>query len=162
MAVVHMMIGIQGSGKSSYSRFLEKTRGIKIVSTDLVRQLHPDWAEPLIWPEVYHLCAVELESGRDVIFDATNITPKVRKRFVDEVSKYYQTFDMKGYFFQIPTSTCVERVAKRNNDPGELKLPLEVISSYAEKIIAPTNEEGFIEIITITEEDEMKLYKLVG
>lgn len=162
MGTVHMMIGIQGSGKSSYARFLEKTKGIKIVSTDLVRQLHPDWAEPLIWPEVYHLCGVELENNRDVIFDATNITPKVRKRFVDEVSKYYQNFDMKGYYFCIPTTTCIERVAKRNHDPHELKLPLEVISSYAEKIIEPTLDEGFIEIVKITEDDEAKWYSFVA
>ena len=57
MAKVHLMIGIQGSGKSTFSNQLSKKENIMIVSTDRVRQANPDWPEENIWPEVYRLCA---------------------------------------------------------------------------------------------------------
>ena len=37
---------------------------------------------------VYKRIAELVDEDKDVIYDATNITPKVRKRLVDEVAKY--------------------------------------------------------------------------
>ena len=109
MALVHMMVGIPGSGKSTYSNKLHKEFGYPIVSTDVVRTLHPDWEESLIWPEVYRLCAEYLSNNQDIIYDATNITPKVRNRFCEEVNKIYAKYG-EGVFLnsdgtnQIPDS----------------------------------------------------------
>ena len=149
MARVHMMIGIPGSGKSYYSNLLNKEKGYPIISTDAVRMAHPDWEESLIWPEVYRLCAWHLENGEDVIFDATNITPKVRNRFKDEVDKHFTNYERIAYYFDVDPSVCVERVKIRNTLPNNLFLPPEVITSYGERIVKPTVEEGFIDIIYI-------------
>lgn len=149
MAKVHMMVGIPGSGKSTYSKKLHQECGYPIVSTDVVRTLHPDWDESLIWPEVYRLCAEYLSNNQDIIYDATNITPKVRNRFCDEVNKIYFNYERIAYYFDVPAEICMQRVDKRNKIPGELFLPIEVIASYGEKIIKPTLEEGFLEIINI-------------
>lgn len=157
MATVHMMIGIPGSGKTTYAKALAKTKNYKIVSTDYVRMLHPNWNENLIWPEVYRLCASFLAEDNDIIFDATNITPKVRQRFKDEVLKHYQDFQMKAYFFTTNLQLCMERVEKRNKMDNELFLPIEVIASYSEKIIEPTLDEGFIDIIKIDNSLERRL-----
>ena len=54
-----------------------------------------------------------------------------------------------AYYFITDPNKCVERVAKRNKMPNERFLPLDVIKGYGEKIIAPTIEEGFKEIIVI-------------
>lgn len=149
MATVHMMVGIPGSGKSYYSNYLNKLYGYHIISTDRVRMEHPDWEESLIWPEVYQLVGYYLKNNEDVIFDATNITPKVRNRFKDEVNKHYTSYDMIAYYFDTPVDECVKRVDLRNNLPGNLFLPLDVIKSYGERIIKPTLDEGFKKIIEI-------------
>lgn len=149
MATVHMMIGIQGSGKTTYAKKLANTYHYAIISTDVVRMLHPEWKEELIWPEVYKLCANYLMDGQDIIFDATNITPKVRRRFIDEVSKYTNEFDLKAYYFRTELAICEERVKVRNTLENELYLPVEVIKSYHDRLVEPTLEEGFREIIIV-------------
>ncbi len=152
MAIVHMMVGIQGSGKSTYSRKLNIEFGYPIVSTDIVRKNHPDWEESMIWPEVYRLVANYLKDSQDVIFDATNITPKVRKRFKDEVDKLFNDYNIYAYYFNTPLEVCVDRVSKRNEDKNELYLPPEVISSYYERLVIPTLDEGFIKVIDALKE----------
>lgn len=149
MVRVHMMVGIPGSGKSTYARQLSQEKGYKVVSTDVIRMVHPDWEEPLIWPEVYRLTAEYLKNGTDVIFDATNITPKVRNRFKDEVSKYFNEFEVAAYYFDTLPVICAKRVEMRNKMANELYLPVEVVFSYGEKIVKPTLDEGFIEIINV-------------
>ena len=86
--MIHMMIGIQGSGKTTFAKQLAKELKIKIISTDSVRVNMPGIKEELVWPYVYKQVALAITEGKDVIFDATSITPRVRKRFVDEVEKY--------------------------------------------------------------------------
>lgn len=153
MATVHMMIGIQGSGKTTYAKKLAELYHYEIISTDVVRMLHPDWKEELIWPEVYKLCALNLIDGKDIIFDATNITPKVRKRFIDEVGKYTTNFVLVAYYFTTDLAICEERVSKRNTKENELYLPVEVIKSYHERLVEPTFDEGFINIIRVNNDE---------
>lgn len=162
MATIHLLIGIPGSGKSTYARKLSKEKNIEIVSTDLMRQKHPDWKEEMIWPAVYERCAVVLMSHQDVIFDATNITPKVRKRFVDNINLYYHSdepYQIGAYYFDINPQICQNRVIKRNEDCNELYLPPEVPLSYAEKVIPPSFEENFVFIKTITLDKETSIIK---
>lgn len=150
MAKVHLMIGIQGSGKSTFANKLSNDNNIMIVSTDRVRQLNPTWPEENIWPEVYRLTAELIKKGKDVIFDATNITPKVRERFLnnvlthfDDYSKENLPFEYIGYFFDVDPKICFDRVSKRNSDPNELYLPPEVVFSYYERLVEPTYNEYF-------------------
>lgn len=162
MATVHLLIGIPGSGKSTYAKKLSKDINAYIVSTDLVRQMHRDWEESRIWPEVYSLCAKYLQDNHDVIFDATNVTPRVRERFINNVLACYGLreksalpFTIGAYFFDVDPMICQKRVEKRNEDKNELYLPPEVVLSYGEKIIPPTMDEPFSFIKTITFEEEV-------
>lgn len=144
--MIHLLIGIPGSGKSTFSKELKQEYNCDVVSTDELRNQHPDFDEPKIWELAYSLCREAIKNNKDIIFDATNVTPRVRKRFVDEVSKYGDSFEMTGYYFDTPWQECYERVKIRNTIPGERFLPLEVIESYGSKIIKPTLVEGFKKI----------------
>lgn len=159
MKTIHLMIGIPGCGKSTFSHKLAIDKKIEIVSTDRVRSENPGIKEELVWPMVYEMISNQLNQNNDVIFDATNITPKVRKRLVDNVLLHSQGFEMIAYYFIVDWQICVSRVSIRNNDPNELFLPVEVIKGYYDKIVEPTFEEGFVEINYINEIG--KIYKTI-
>lgn len=149
MATLHMLIGIPGSGKTTYAKILEKEKGYISISSDMIRNINPDWEEAKIFPEVYRLCYQYLKKGQDIILDATNITPKVRKRAIDNIENYDIAFKKIAYFFPVDPNECVRRVELRNSHKGERFIPTDIIVGYGENLIAPTLEEGFEEIIVI-------------
>lgn len=149
MLTVHMLIGIPGSGKTTFANKFSKEKNIPIVSTDVVRKLNPVWDEKNVWPEVYRLCGEHLKNNEDFIFDATNVTPKVRKRFFDQLSVYNVEFDTIAYFFDTDFEVCYERVVARNKNNDEHYIPVDVVASYSQTIIPPTKEEGFKDIIIL-------------
>lgn len=164
MAKVHLMIGIQGSGKSTFASKLSKEENIAIVSTDRVRQLNPNWPEQNIWPEVYRLCAENIKNNCDVIFDATNITPKVRERFLNNVLTHFDNsdianlpFEFVGYFFDVDPKVCCERVKLRNDNPNELYLPPEVVFSYHERLVKPSYDEHFSKIYHVVNNELIEI-----
>ena len=155
MNTIHLMVGIQGSGKSTFSKKLSKELNIIIASTDEVRKQNKGIEEQLVWPLAYKMCADELKNGKDVIFDATSITPKVRARLIDNIKELYDSFEVGCYFFDVNPEICKKRVSIRNNIEGELYLPIEVIDSYHERLIKPTLDEGFKFVKIINEFGEI-------
>ena len=152
MAIVHMLVGIPGSGKSTYCNnvLTKKYPKAVFIASDIVRNNNPTMKEEEIWPEIYRLCHKALSEGLDIIYDATNITPNVRNRFFSKLAERGElSYDKVAYYFITDPKKCVERVAIRNTLPNERFLPLDVIEGYGERIIAPTLEEGFKEIIVI-------------
>ena len=149
MAKLIMLIGIQGSGKTTYSKELSKEYNAEVVSTDKVRQTYPGIVESEVFPTVYKLCAEKLKEGNNVILDATHITPKVRKRTFDALDQYEVEYEKIAVYLDTPVEECIKRVDIRNKNPEELFIPLEVIESYGKNLIVPTKEEGFSEIYII-------------
>lgn len=141
--MIHMMIGIQGSGKTTFSNELANDINAEIVSTDLVRITNPGISEDLVWPYVYKQVAECVKNNIEVIFDATSITPKVRKRFIDNVESHGVKCVIVAYFFDVDKNVCAKRVEKRNKDNTQINIPIEVIYSYSERLVPPTLDEGF-------------------
>ncbi|MBO4667401.1 MAG: serine hydrolase [Bacilli bacterium] len=150
MSKIYMMIGIPGSGKTTFVKKLQKELGLNVVSTDIVRAMHPGINEKDVWPLVYEKIGQAVIKGEDVIFDATNVTKTPRNRFKDNINKYSTNYELIGYYFPMHYSICIGRVAKRNEMPGELPLPIDCIASYGESIYPPTYEEGFKELHVVT------------
>ena len=153
MAKLIMLIGIQGSGKTTYSKVLKQKYDARVISTDKIRQTFLNIEEKDVFPTLYKLCAKELRQGYNVIIDATHITPKVRKRTFDALNEFNVNYEKVAYYIKTPLEVCVKRVDIRNQDPNELFLPLEVIESYFKNLIPPTEEEGFNEIHIIEHQE---------
>jgi predicted kinase len=153
MAKLIMMIGIPGSGKTTYSKDLSKEYNAKVISSDKVRQTYVGIKENDVFPTVFRLCIEELKENRNVILDATHITPKVRKRTFDALDEFNVPYEKVAVYVDTPVDVCVRRVEKRNQDPNELFLPLEVITSYGNNIVPPSLSEGFIDIKVIKSDD---------
>lgn len=151
MNTIHLMVGIQGSGKTTFSKKLSEELGIKIISTDEVRKQNPNIKEEMVWPLAYDMCANEIKSNKDVIFDATSITPKVRKRLYDNIRERTNNFQIGCYFFKVDVKVCKSRVAKRNNIEGEINLPLEVVEKFNNSLVFPTYDEPIVFIKVINE-----------
>lgn len=161
MATLHMLIGIPGSGKSTYCRnyLSKKYPEATIIASDIVRNNNPDLKEEEIWPEIYRLCATSLKRGEDIIYDATNITPNVRNRFFNKLAEHNAVdYEKIAYYFTTDPKVCEKRVNIRNTLPNERFLPVDVIAGYGERIIAPSLEEGFKEIIVINNDEEVTNY----
>ena len=141
--MIHMMIGIQGAGKTTFAKELAKEINAEIVSTDGVRMANPGISEELVWPYVYKKVAECVKNNIEVIFDATSITPKVRKRFIENVELHDVKCVIGAYYFDVDKNICAKRVEKRNMDNSQINIPIEVIYSHSDRLIPPTLEEGF-------------------
>ena len=149
------MIGIQGSGKTTYSNILSSRYNIHIVSTDELRNELKN-KEIEVFPLAYSRCASYLNKGIDVIYDATSISKGARKHFMDELVNLgveLEKTEIIAYYFEPALELFKERVRIRNENKNERYLPLEVLDEYAKRIEEPTKEEGFSKIIRIKKED---------
>lgn len=99
---------------------------------------------------IWHVCKWN-KNNKDVIFDATSITPKVRKRLYDNIKERTNNFQIGCYFFKVDVKVCKSRVAKRNNIEGEINLPLEVVEKFNNSLVFPTYDEPIVFIKVINE-----------
>lgn len=150
MKRIHMMIGIPGSGKTTFVNKFVKENNYKVVSTDIVRLNNKGIDEKEVWPTVYKMIGDILKKEDDVIFDATSITKRVRDRFKENVNNFIESYELIGYFFPTHYSVCEKRIDARNKKENELFLPLEVVESYGKAVYPPMYEEGFSEVKLIS------------
>lgn len=140
MNKLYTMIGIPGSGKSTIAKQIPNT---VVISSDAIRkELYG--AEEIqgngkqVFDLVYKRIGEELAKENDVVFDATNLTPKARKavfRFsAEHIAVYVRT----------NLDTCLTRNAARFRT-----VPKEIIFKMNGRLIPPSKLEGFKTIITI-------------
>lgn len=88
--VLFFMVGLPASGKSTYAKELSKNYNAIILSSDEIRkELCGDENSQDKNNEVFivlHRRIKEyLKSGKNVVYDATNVNSKRRKAFLDEL-----------------------------------------------------------------------------
>lgn len=150
MAKLYLLGGIQGSGKTTYSRMNKDRLDAHVISTDYIRKNFQPIEEKDVFPTAYRLTAEYLNKGENVIFDATNINRDVRSQNVMEIKKLLNTdIEIICLFLNTNVELCKSRVEVRNTKDGEIFIPLDVIDNYSQKVEMPSDDEGFDEIIII-------------
>ena len=152
MNKLYVLVGVPGSGKSTWVKSQLWTNDCVIVSTDHFVENHArDTGKTYsdVFQE-YMPTAVELmasqvvnarEQKKDIIWDQTSTTIATRAKKFRMLSGYYK---IAVVFKTPPTTELQRRLASR---PGK-NIPWEVVSNMAQQLEAepPTKEEGFDEI----------------
>ncbi|WP_088187858.1 ATP-binding protein [Desulfosporosinus sp. FKA] len=147
---LYILIGIPCAGKSTYAdSFVLDKPNFRIVSSDEIRKLMTGTyrfsldSNREVFETAKNIIHRKLESGSDVIFDATNINKDHRISVID-IAKRNNSIAV-AVVFKTPLSICLIRNAQRNS---ERRVPEDVIirmSNFTEVSIS----EGFEKIISI-------------
>ncbi len=150
MPKCYQLVGVPGSGKSTWIKNQTWALGLSIVSTDMWVEMEAErqgktYSEIFddYMPHAVMLMAnhVELarDKGMDIIWDQTSITPASRRRKFNMLPKYEHI----AVVFKTPEP---EELARRlNSRPGKT-IPDRVVKSMIEGFVMPTEDEGFAEI----------------
>lgn len=137
-----VLIGLPGSGKSTYAETFRQY-GYKIISSDSIRRQLGYLTDMSRNAEVFDLFYSELreQSKRhSVIVDATNLLVEYRSRVIRELQSNY----IKAVYFDISLSDILERNRKRQD-----KVPVDTIIKMYNTMERPDISEGFNEVIVV-------------
>ena len=150
MAKCYQLIGVPGSGKSTWSEAQDWAHLCAHISTDKWVEIYANQVGRT-YNEVFEAfmpTAVELmtkevvnarEMGRDIIWDQTSTSVKSRKKKFNMLPDYYHI----AVVFKTPEADeLARRLASR---PGK-NIPDHVMRSMINNFEMPTEEEGFKEI----------------
>jgi predicted kinase len=132
-----VFVGLQASGKSTFfhERFAQTHQHIS-------KDLFPHNRNKNRRQE--HLLHAALSAGRCVVVDNTNPTPEDRRPLV-RIGQGYGA-KVLGYYFDASVSECLRRNEMRE---GKARVPDVAIYATAKKLVAPSIEEGFDELLRV-------------
>jgi len=132
-----VFVGLQASGKSTFfhERFAQTHQHVS-------KDLFPNNRNKNRRQE--HLLRAALSAGRSVVVDNTNPTLEDRRPLVRLGHEYGAK--VIGYFFEESVRECIRRNEMRE---GKARVPDVAIYSTAKKLVAPSMQEGFDELLCV-------------
>ena len=139
--VVFMMVGIPGSGKSTWVKNNRQETWV-VVSPDeiLEAQYGYEWTPERAaeaWESSYQQFVKSLLVDKTMVWDATFTSPIMRAAIL-HIAKG-AGYRVVAIFCDTPIELCIERNKRRNREP----VPEATIRRMAEKLQPPTEAEGF-------------------
>ena len=123
---IAIMIGIQGSGKSTFcQKYLPNFYRINL---DTLKTRHQ---EQLAIDECF-------KCGRNFVIDNTNPTIDERGKYILRAKK--EGYKILGYFMESKIKDCIER---NNQRTGKACIPAPAIAATSNKLQLPSYDEGF-------------------
>jgi predicted kinase len=141
-----MLIGIPGSGKSSFYKSKFFNSHLR-VSLDLLKTRNRE----------RRLLKYCFETSMPFVLDNTNVSVEDRKNYVEEAKAY--KYVVKGYYFKSEMKECLERNEQR---PEKERVPKVGMFSKRKKLELPKLSEGFDELFyveIINNEFEIKTWQ---
>lgn len=155
----YMMVGLQGSGKSTYVKQQPKENN-HIFSADSWRENYPEEKNDRIF-EMYYgeinyyldICDANSginESPESFYLDNTHCQFKARRTLFDHIKRWkkiYPTlnFHVIALVMTTPYDICLQRIKERQEKTGKV-IPEEVLKRYRDSFCMPIVEEGFEDI----------------
>jgi len=142
-----LLLGYPGSGKSTFSRLLEKEQGLtRVNSDDLrrymfedIRQIHDPANNPAVFGALDYVTERLLQAGRSVIYDANNNRRKERRKHQKMAEG--AGAQMIVFWVQTPLETAWQRNDLRTPESGYPAVPRERYDQIVRTLQAPTSDE---------------------
>jgi predicted kinase len=140
---VMVLVGLPGSGKSSY---VEKLDGV-LSSDEIRRLLCDDPGDQSIHKQTFamlrQLLKARLKLKRPVTYiDATNLMPRERAPYV-KIAREHGAI-AEAIFFDVSVKEC-----QRRNRSRKRVVPDDAIEKMSGRLTAPTTSEGFARITRV-------------
>lgn len=150
MNKLYVMVGIPGSGKSTYANELVK-KGCVVHSSDAIRLEKTDdkfsyTNDKKVFSEMRCRIVSDLKAGKDVVCDATNVTLSKRASLLNALIENKIDCEKIAIVVNKDVKLCIAQNAQREESK---RVPNIAIYTLNSKFIYPTLEEGFTEIIEI-------------
>lgn len=154
MTVFNMLIGLPGSGKSTFAKkLMEYDPQTVYLSSDKIREeLYGDESiqgdANKVFRTLHNRVKENLSKGISVIYDATNVNRKSRAGILGEI-RHISGVDKRAYIVWAPYEECIKRDLLRSRTVGE-----NVIKKFILRWETPYFDEGFdaIQVIMNTQE----------
>ena len=152
MPSLYVLIGIPGSGKSTWARENAQRLHAVVVSSDIVRRdLRAHGQNPLngdlVFAEVEYRAREQLGAGRSVILDATHSLRKYRTYAIRLASDFHAR--CIGVWFDLPLEVCLRRNVQRTQQNfGDEEVPETVVRQMYNRFQPPGRDE-FDEIVRL-------------
>ncbi len=149
-----MTIGAPGAGKSTWvKKFEQENENVVVHSSDSIR-------DSIKWKSygyqkndhkdiflIMQLRAIaDLQKGKTVVYDATNIGSRHRKNLLHQLRIMVPELSLEAVLFDIPLDTCLERNAQRE---GKAKVPEDVVFRMHRHLVKPSASEGWDKLTII-------------
>ena len=160
MASLNVMIGLPGSGKSTFIKNHMNTETDVWVSRDAIRfSLLNDTdeyfaKETMVKNIFFSMINHYLNEGKNVWMDATHLSIASRDKALNRVTAARD--EMNAFFFTTPMEYCIERNDKRE---GRERVPKGHINRMAYQLEPPVPYEGFDKIYFIDENGDITRIK---
>jgi predicted kinase len=148
--ICHLLIGIPGSGKSTFAQILAAEIDGLIIATDAIRRqlygaetIQGDWLE--IEAEIFQQMEIAIANHQPVIYDATNVSRTWRMDFFSKTARW-ENIRWVGWLFETPIEICQERNSQR-----ERQVPPVIIERMNETLQSspPDKTEGMMAIYPV-------------
>lgn len=165
-----LMIGVPGSGKSTFAKKLCKhniqyRHSCEIISRDEIRftlvQDNEEYFshEDDVWKNFVSQAADSLKVNEVTILDATHINEASRKKIINAVKKVYwnKDIELEAVVLNESIITCLDRNAERT---GRAFVPEKAIMNMDCQLSIPSAKEGFNKIILVSWNEEIQDYDI--
>lgn len=145
MQTFYMMVGLPGSGKSTYA---ESIPNASVMSSDKLREaMFGDQQcqkfNGLLFDTLHDALLCRMKYGEDVVYDATNIDFRRRMDFLSRVRRIFgDSVKCVCVFMLTPYESCLSM-----NSGRERKVPDDVIFRMHKNLDIPMYAEGWDEIV---------------
>ena len=155
---LYLMVGVSGSGKSTYAKNILKDGDIYISRDEIRYSLLTEEDDyfakenEVIKTFIDNIdkSLVNEEYCGDVYADATHLSPKSRAQVLNQLKNKDK---VSVIYLDIPLNIILERNAQRK---GRALVPENVVRRMYNSIILPTKVEGIEELIIIDENQKVK------
>ncbi|TWT24244.1 AAA family ATPase [Planomicrobium sp. CPCC 101110] len=151
MARFLMLVGLPGSGKSTYAANIAASdRNWIHLSSDRIAENNFAASHSAdhqsVFSEMYRQTVQALEAGNNVLYDATNLASQKRKSFLNRIQSHHA--ETQAVVFLAPYTALKERNHKRS---GRDRVPDHVMDRYIRGFQFPKRDENFDRIAVLFE-----------